>query len=133
MSSGDVSGKNMSQKESSAPCGRAPYFMSVMNAWSRRNGPTHQASSSTVVIPTVTEYTSRVRSIHNRQMMTAEKATKISTMPCEQHAAASTTAVQTRYLPVRRPADKRPSPRMPSDSAIENENSPAIVDLRFPP
>jgi hypothetical protein len=54
-------------------------------------------------------------------------------MPCEQHAAASTTDVQTRYLPVRRPADSSPSPRMPSDSAIENENSPAIVDLRLPP
>ena len=32
MSSGAVSGKNMSKNESLAPSGRNPYFMSVMNS-----------------------------------------------------------------------------------------------------
>ena len=54
-------------------------------------------------------------------------------MPCETHAAAISTDAQTRYLPVRNPAASSPSPSIPSESAIENENSPAIVDLRLPP
>ena len=43
------------------------------------------------------------------------------------------TDVQTRYLPVRSPVASKPSASTPSDSAIENENSPAIVDFRLPP
>ena len=54
MSSGVVSGKNMSQNESLAPSGRNPYFMSVMYSWPNRNGPTHNADSSNVVAPVVT-------------------------------------------------------------------------------
>ena len=53
MSSGAVSGKNMSKNESLAPSGRNPYFMSVMNSWPNRNGPTHHADNSSVVRPMV--------------------------------------------------------------------------------
>ena len=42
-------------------------------------------------------------------------------------------AAQLRYLPVRIPAASRPRPRIIRLRAMENENSPAIVDLRLPP
>ena len=48
-----VSGKNMSQKESLAPDGRKPYFMSVIEAWSNRNGTTQNAANRNVVMPVV--------------------------------------------------------------------------------
>ena len=65
--------------------------------------------------------------------MIAATATKISTMPCDTAASDSTTAAHTRYRPVRKPFASRPSPSTPSVSAIENENSPAIVDFTLPP
>src|SRR5680860_878320 len=128
MSSGAVSGKYISHQLESGPD-----FISVMYSWSSRNGPAHHMISSTLVRPTVKEYQARVRSIQTRENTTAAPATKIRTIPCETHAAAIITAAHTRYLPVRNPAASRPSASMPSDSAIEKENSPAIVDLRLPP
>ena len=65
--------------------------------------------------------------------MMALTATKISTMPCDTAASDSTTAVHTRNRPVRRPLASRPKPTIASVSAIENEYSPAIVDLTLPP
>ena len=56
MSSGAVSGKNMSQNESLAPSGRAPYFMSVMYWWLPTNGPIQNADRSTTARPTVRPY-----------------------------------------------------------------------------
>ena len=51
MSNGAVSGKNMSQNESAAPSGRAPYFMSVMYWWLPTNGPIQNADSRTTAMP----------------------------------------------------------------------------------
>ena len=65
--------------------------------------------------PTVSAYQARCRSIQTSEKISAATTTKISTIPCDTHAAAIITEVQTRYLPVRRPADSRPSARMPSD------------------
>ena len=59
MSSGAVSGKNMSQNESLTPSGRAPYFMSVMYWWLPTNGPIHHADRSTTARPTVRPYQRR--------------------------------------------------------------------------
>ena len=42
-------------------------------------------------------------------------------------------AAQLRNLPVSIPRANTPRPRMANDSAIENENSPAIVLLTLPP
>jgi hypothetical protein len=133
-SSGAVSGKNMSHHESNEPSpGSPPYFMSVMKAWLSRNGPTQNISSSTALTPTVSAYVMRVRSIQTREKMTAARTTKIITMPCETHAAAMRTDAHTRYLPVWSPAASTPSASTASDSAIECENSPAIVDFTLPP
>jgi len=44
---GAVSGKYMSDYESKlSPCGSRPYFMSVMNEWSSRNGPSSETVAS---------------------------------------------------------------------------------------
>ena len=59
MSSGAVSGKNMSQNESVAPSGRAPYFMSVMYWWLPTNGPIHHADSRMTDSPMLAPSTSR--------------------------------------------------------------------------
>ena len=128
-----VSGKNMSQNESLEPLGLNPYFMSVMNSCPNRKGPTHHAESSRVVTPVDTAYQARLLSIHTSDMTIAATATKISTMPCDTAASDSTTAVHTRNRPVRRPCARSPRPRTASVSAIENEYSPAIVDLTLPP
>ena len=86
-----------------------------------------------MVAPVVIAYTNRDRSIHTRQRMMALTATKISTMPCDTAASDSTIAAETRYFPVRSPAASSPRPNIASVSAIENEYSPAIVDLTLPP
>ncbi len=75
----------------------------------------------------------RVLSIQTSQSRNAASTTKMSTMPCESMARASTMAVQFRYLPVSSPRANRPSPSTANDNAIENENSPAIVLLTLPP
>ena len=85
------------------------------------------------MIPTVIAYVTRVRSIQTRENTSAAITTKIITMPCETHAAAISTDAHTRYFPVRSPAESTPIANTASDKAKENENSPAIVDLRFPP
>ena len=59
MSSGAVSGKNMSQNESLAPSGRAPYFMSVMYWWLPTNGPIQNIGSRIVAAPTPRPYRKR--------------------------------------------------------------------------
>ena len=61
MSSGAVSGKNMSKNESFAPSGRAPYFMSVMYWWLPTNGPIHHADSRTTATPIQSPWSSRFR------------------------------------------------------------------------
>ena len=61
MSSGAVSGKNMSQNESLAPSGRAPYFMSVMYWWLPTNGPIHHAESRTTAAPIDSPWSRRRR------------------------------------------------------------------------
>ena len=134
-SSGAVSGKNMSHHESNEPSpGSPPYFMSVMNAWLSRNGPTQnmmqQHRRDARRWP---RRPRRVRSIQTSEKITAASTTKIITMPWDTQAAAISTEAHTRYLPVRRPAASTPSASTASDRAIENENSPAIVDLRLPP
>ena len=57
----------------------------------------------------------------------------MATMPWQTMASANTMAVQLRYLPVRIPAASSPRPSIIRLRAMENENSPAIVDLRLPP
>ena len=57
----------------------------------------------------------------------------MATMPWHTIARASTMAAQLRNCPVRMPLASRPRPSIISDRAMENENSPAIVDLRLPP
>ena len=56
-------GKNMSQNESPPPLGRKPYFMSVMYAWSSRNGIIQNADSNPAAASTQTPYLNRVRSM----------------------------------------------------------------------
>ena len=84
-------------------------------------------------MPIVSPYTKRVRSIHTSHMRNAATRTKSSTMPCDSIASASTIAAQLRYLPVSSPRANRPRPSMANDSAMENENSPAIVLFTLPP
>ena len=57
----------------------------------------------------------------------------MATMPWLTIANASTIAVQHRRRPVSIERMSRPNPRIIRLRAIENENSPAIVDLRLPP
>ena len=132
-SSAVVSGKNMSQNESVELLGRKPYFMSVINSWPNRNGPTHQADSNSVVTPQLTAYQQRLASIQTRDKTIAPTATKIRTMPCDTAASDNTAAAHTRAPPVRSPCASNPSPNIASVRAIENEYSPAIVDLTLPP
>ena len=102
----------MSQNESVELFGRNPYFMSVMNSWPNRKGPTHHADSR-IGREAGRDRVRRIGclSTHTRQMSTiAATATKMSTMPCDTAASDSTTAAQTRYLPVRRPLASNPSP-----------------------
>jgi hypothetical protein len=47
--------------------------------------------------------------------------------------AAKSTAARARWRPVRRPAATTPRNRSDSDRLSEYENSPAMVDSRFPP
>ncbi len=57
----------------------------------------------------------------------------MATMPWHTIASANTIAAQLRNCPVRIPLARSPRPTIISDRAMENENSPAIVDLRLPP
>ena len=57
----------------------------------------------------------------------------MATMPWLTMARARTMAAQLRYRPVCIAFASRPSPRTARLIAIENENSPAIVDFRLPP
>lgn len=57
----------------------------------------------------------------------------INTTPCDTQAAAMSTDAHTRNRPVSRPLASTPRASIAIDSEIENENSPAMVDLRLPP
>ena len=57
----------------------------------------------------------------------------MATMPWLTIASASTIAVQQRKRPVSIERTRSPNPRTIRLRAIENENSPAIVDFRLPP
>jgi hypothetical protein len=72
-------------------------------------------------------------SIQISHIRNAASTTKISTMPCDSIASANTMAVQLRYLPVSSPRANRPRPSIANDSAMENENSPAMVLVTLPP
>ena len=81
----------------------------------------------------VMPYQNRDLSIHTNHMSATASSTNSSTMPCDNIANARTIAAQLRYLPFSRPRANRPSPSIANESAIEKENSPAIVLFTLPP
>ena len=73
------------------------------------------------------------RLFHTTSISAAPPKTKSNTIPWLNADSEMMMAAEIRCFPVSKPLASNAKPNMASDNAIENENSPAIVEAIFPP
>ncbi len=97
------------------------------------NGTTQNAESSAAIPATDNPHLIRRRSLQISIINPTPMNTNMRTTPWHSAAKAVTTAASIRRSPVYIPWANRPNPIIANVSAIENENSPAIVEAILPP